>query len=178
MPPLGRRERCCCGSGKRTKRCCGTSAHPVPADLAKAELAALGNSLAPGLSRFADPELHHLLDQVPELVALDASLAWCLPRVHPPEIERLWAAIEDVDLESVKEALPAAVGALDGPIGRARLAHAVLGLRDTRRIGPDLAAAAVVDLASGSPQLVTASIVEAVRVGAGASAAGPLMSRS
>ncbi|MGI9023800.1 MAG: hypothetical protein ACR2HV_11340 [Acidimicrobiales bacterium] len=140
----------------------------MAADLAKAELAMLGNSLAPGLARFADPDLHRLLDQVPELVALDPSLAWCLPRQIPPEVERLRAATDDVDLDAVKQALPAAVAALDGPVGRARLAHAVLGLRDTRRIRPELAAAAVVDLASGSPQLVTASIVEAVRVDGGA----------
>ena len=179
MPQLGRLQRCRCGSGKRTKRCCGTSTCPVPAELAKAELAALGNSLAPSLSRFADPELHQLLDQVPELVDLDPSMAWCLPRLLPEEIETLRVAIDDVDLEAVKEALPAAVSALDDPIGRARLAHAVLGLRDTRRIGPDLAAAGVVDLASGSPQLVTASIVEAVRVDVGATArtAGLLLSR-
>ena len=161
------------------KRCCGTPACPVPADLAKAELAALGNSLAPCLSRFADAELHELLDQVPELVALDPSLAWCLPLVLPPEIEQLRAAIDDVDLEAVKGALPEAVAALDDPIGRARLAHAVLGLRDTRRIGPDLAAAGVVDLASGSPQLVTASIVEAVRADlANSGSSGLLLSRS
>ena len=180
MPQVGRLQRCRCGSGKRIKRCCGDSAHPVAAEMAKAELAALGNSLAPGLARFADPDLHHLLDQVPQLVALDPSLAWCLPRVLPPEIERLRAATDDVDLEAVKDALPAAVAALDGPIGRARLAHAVLGLRDTRRIGPELAAAAVVDLASGSPQLVTASIVEAVRVDAGGTLGPPglMLSRS
>jgi len=35
-------------------------------------------------------------------------------------------------------------------------------LRDTQRLAPEPAAAAVVDLASGSPQLVTASVVEAV----------------
>jgi len=55
----------------------------------------------------------------------------------------------------------------------------VLALRDATRIDPDLAAAAVVDLASGSPQLVTASIVDAVLVEAGAvpTPAGLLLAR-
>jgi len=149
------------------KRCCGTSARLDPADLAKSELVALTRSLAPTLAGRSDGDLHQLLDRVPALVALDISLAWCLPRTLPPEIQALRVAIDGDDLEAVKDALPGAVAALDNQVGRARLAHAVLGLRDHGRIEATLAAAAVVDLASGSPQLVTASIVEAVLVDVG-----------
>jgi len=149
------------------KQCCGSSARVGPAELAKGELVTLTRSLAPTLAGRSDADLHELLDRVPGLVALDVSLAWCLPRSLPPEIQSLRVAINDDDLEAVKEALPGAVAALDNQVGRARLAHAVLCLRDSGRIEATLAAAAVVDLASGSPQLVTASIVEAVLVDVG-----------
>ncbi len=167
MPQLGRIERCHCGSGKKMKRCCGGEARLDPAALAKSELVTLTRSLAPALAGRSDSDLHQLLDRVPALVALDISLAWALPRILPPEIQALRVAIDDDDLEAVKDALPGAVAALDNQVGRARLAHAVLGLRDVGRIETTLAAAAVVDLASGSPQLVTASIVEAVLVDVG-----------
>jgi len=170
LPQLGRRPRCGCGSGKAVTRCCGVTAHLGPAELAKGELVTLTRSLAPTLARYGDAELHDLLDRVPGLVALDVSLAWCLPRTLPTEIQQLRAAINDDDLEAVKDALPGAVAALDNQIGRARLAHAVLALRDIGRIEATLAAAAVVDVASGSPQLVTASIVEAVLVDVGITA--------
>ncbi|MDQ6796634.1 MAG: hypothetical protein M3011_01190 [Actinomycetota bacterium] len=170
MPQLGHIQRCPCGSGKRTKRCCGVSAHVGPAELAKAELEALTRTLAPTLAGRSDGDLHQLLDRVPALVALDVSLAWCLPRTLPPEIQALRVAINEDDLEAVKQTLPGAVAALDNQVGRSRLAHAVLGLRDHGRIEATLAAAAVVDLASGSPQLVTASIVEAVLLDVGVKA--------
>jgi hypothetical protein len=177
MARLGRNDRCPCGSGKRGKRCCGAA--PAPADLARAELDDLTHALAPALVGCTDEELHQLLDRVPALPALDQSLAWCLPRAAPPELDELRSAVDGDDIEGVKAALPAAVAALDGEIGRARLAHAVLALRDAGRIEPPLAAAAVIDLASGSPQLVTASIVDAVLVGVGATptAEGLLLTR-
>ena len=170
MSQLRPRQRCQCGSGKRTKCCCGPSARVSSAEAAKAELDSLTRLLAPTLAGRSDGDLHQLLDRVPGLVALDVSMAWCLPRILPPEIQSLQATINDDDLEAVKEALPGAVAALDNQVGRARLAHAVLALRDVGRIEATLAAAAVVDLASGSPQLVTASIVEAVLVDIGITA--------
>lgn len=167
MSQLRPLQRCRCGSGMRMKRCCGVSATVGAAEAAESELVALTRLLAPALAGRSDADLHQLLDRVPGLVALDVSLAWCLPRILPPEIQALRVAINDDDLEAVKDALPGAVAALDNQVGRARLAHALLGLRDVGRVDALLAAAAVVDLASGSPQLVTASIVEAVLVDVG-----------
>jgi len=151
-----------------------------PAQRARAELAELAASLAPALTGRTDEQLHRLLDQVPALPALDLSLAWCLPRVPPPELEHLRAAVHDDDIEAVKAALPSALSVLDGQVGRARLAHAVLALRDAGHVEPPLAAAAVIDLASGSPQLVMASIVDAVLVDVGTAPtpAGLLLTRS
>jgi hypothetical protein len=164
MADVGRNDRCSCGSGRRVKRCCGVSGGPGPEGLAGAELSDLTCLVAPVLTRHSDAELHQLLDRVPQLPGDHPSLAWALPRVFPPELEALRAAVHADDLEAVKDTLPEAVVAVDTQVGRAHLARAVLALRDSGRVEASLAAAAVADLASGSPQLVTASLVEAVLV--------------
>jgi hypothetical protein len=56
---------------------------------------------------------------------------------------------------------------LDTPLERARLARAVIAIRDAGRCGRLLAAVALIDLASGSRQLLCASVIEAVAVRAG-----------
>ena len=164
MAYVGRTVRCPCGSGRRVKRCCGLSGGPGPEGLARAELSDLTSLVAPVLIRHSDSDLHGLLARVPELPGAHRSLAWALPRVFPPELEALRAAVHADDLEAVKDTLPDAVAAVETQVGRAHLARAVLALRDAGCVEASLAAAAVVDLASGSPQLVTASIVEAVLV--------------
>jgi len=168
MAEVGRNDRCSCGSGRRVKRCCGLSDGPGPEGLARVELSDLTCLVAPVLTRHSDAELHQLLDRVPELPGDHRSLAWTLPRVFPPELEALRAAVRTDDLEAVKNTLPEAVAAVDTQVGRAHLARAVLALRDAGCVQASLAAAAVADLASGSPQLVTASLVEAVLVEVGA----------
>jgi hypothetical protein len=162
MAKVDRRERCRCGSGKRAKRCCGVSVRAEVEDRARAELSELVHAVCGPLLRHSGAELHALLAQVTELPRLEASLAWPLPRIHPPEVEAVRAAVDAEDLEGVKAALPAAVAAVDSQMGRAHLARTLLGMRDAGRLHPDLAAAAVVDLASGSPQLLTASLVQAL----------------
>lgn len=175
MAEVGRNDRCSCGSGRRTRRCCGASGGAGPEALARAELSDLICLVAPVLARHADAERCALLDRVPELPGDHPALAWTLPRVAPPELEALRDAVHADDLDAVKDALPMAVAAVDSQVGRAHLARAVLALRDAGRLELGLAAAAVADLASGSPQLVTASVVEAVliEVGAGAAAERP-----
>jgi hypothetical protein len=56
---------------------------------------------------------------------------------------------------------------LDTPLERARLARAVLAVRDAGGCGRLLAAVALIDLASGSRQLLCASVIQAVAVRAG-----------
>ena len=168
MAEVGRADRCSCGSGRRARRCCGVSAGLGPEALARTELSDLTCVVAPTLIRHSDDELHALLAAVPDLPRLHPSLAWALPGVFPSELEALRAAVRADDLEAVKQALPDAVAAIDTQVGRAHLARAVLALRDAGRLEAGLAAAAVVDLASGSPQLVTASLAEALLVEVGA----------
>jgi hypothetical protein len=56
---------------------------------------------------------------------------------------------------------------LDKPLERARLARAVIAAREAGRCGRLLAAVALIDLASGSRQLLCASVIQAVAVRAG-----------
>src|SRR6266536_1619357 len=84
---------------------------------------------------------------------------------------------DDEELEGLRASLAVVVGGrLDTPRGRAGLARVVLARRDAGVVGAQLAAAAVIDLASGSTRLVRASVLEAVAVEAGAApAAGGLI---
>ena len=173
MAEVGRHDRCSCGSGRRVTRCCGLFGGPGPEGLARVELSDLICLAAPVLTRHSDAELHRLLDRVPELPGDHPSLAWPLPRVFPAELEALRAAVDADHLEAVKNTLPEAVAAVDTQVGRAHLARAVLALRDAGRLEASLAAAAVADLASGSPQLVTASLAEAVLLHVQAAQAEP-----
>jgi hypothetical protein len=56
---------------------------------------------------------------------------------------------------------------LDTAVARERLARAVIALRDRGRLSQRRAAVALIDLASGSRQLVGASVIESVAVRAG-----------
>jgi hypothetical protein len=160
---MGRTDRCPCGSGKKTSRCCKLSADPGPEELARAELAGLARTVAPVLRACSGVRFDELLASVSTMPRVDRSLAWPLPRVVPAELRALLTAVEDDDLAAVRSTLPAAVAVLDNQLARAHLARAVLALRDSGALDAERAAAIVVDLASGSPQVVTASVVEAVR---------------
>ena len=161
---MGRSDRCPCGSGRKGSRCCRLPADPGPESLARAELAGLARTVAPVLRACSCIRFDELLESVSSLPRLDRSLTWPLPRVFPSELRSLLAAVEEEDVERVQETLIAAVHILDTQVGRAHLARAVLALRDSGRLDAERAAAMVVDLASGSLQVVTASIVEAVLV--------------
>jgi hypothetical protein len=160
---MARTDRCPCGSGKKTSRCCKLSVDSGPEELAGADLAGLARTVAPVLRACSCARFDELLGSVSTLPRVDRSLAWPLPRVAPSELRALLVAAEGDDLASVQAALPAAVAVLDTQVGRAHLARAVLALRDSEALDAERAAAMVVDLASGSPQVVTASVVEAVR---------------
>ncbi len=160
---MGRTDRCPCGSGRSRNRCCKLPANPGPEELAQAELAGLARTVGPVLRACSCARFDELLHGVSKLPRLDRSLAWPLPRVFPPELQALVRVARSDDRAAVQELLTATVDALDTQVGRAHLARAVLALRDCGRLDAERAAAMVVDLASGSPQVVTASIVEAVR---------------
>jgi SEC-C motif len=170
MAGLGRNERCPCGSGRKVKRCCGVRRGPSEDELAKAFLAVEARAAAWVLRDHDDEQLDELHDALIDLPSLDPSLLWPLPRLLTPELVGLGAALadEDEDTDAVRGLLLSVLARLDTPPARAGLARAVLALRGSERLGEELAAAAVIDLASPSTTLVRASVLHAVAVDAGA----------
>jgi len=165
---MGRNEPCRCGSGKKTKRCCGARPGPSEAELAKAFLATHGRQAARKLLRRTTAEIYDLFAEILDLPARHLSLQLRLPRLLPPEIEALRHAIDHDDDDTIDERTGPALAVLDTPERRAELGRAVLTLADGGRIAPDVVAAAMVDLDSRSRALMRASLLEALCLSVGA----------
>lgn len=157
MAGRGRNQRCECGSGRKVKFCCGVRRGPSDSEMAKAFLAGLIRPAARTLLRFSDEELDELHAETLELPCLDWSMQVRLPRLVTPELNALMEAIRSKDVDAVEDVLPAALARVDTPLERARLARAVIGLRDAGRITSPVAAMAVLDLASQERSSLLAS---------------------
>jgi len=96
---------------------------------------------------------------------VDLSLQVELPKMFSPELDRLADAVRDEDPDA--ELLEMVVEEIDTPLERARLAKAVIARADARAIDRLLAAAALVDLGSGSRRFLRAGLLEAVAVRVG-----------
>jgi hypothetical protein len=168
VPGPGRNEPCPCGSGRKTKRCCGQQRGPAQDDLARAFLATHARQAAGRLRRLNDDELEDLFDDLIELPELDLALTLTLPQVRSPEIDRLLEAAANDDIDAGAELIPKITQQLDTPTERARIARVVLSLRDTGRLGPLLAAAAIIDLDSRSRTLIRACLIQSIFIHAGA----------
>jgi SEC-C motif len=168
MSRVGRNEPCPCGSGRKAKRCCGVERGPSDESLARAFLAHAGREAAGDLFRISDAELDELLDEILNLPMLDLSLHAQLPELASPPLERLCQAVADHDPDAARAPFGEVLEAVDTPLERARIARAIIGLRATGRVDPELAAAALIDLASGSRELVSAALLEAAAVRGGA----------
>jgi len=116
----------------------------------------------------SEHEFAVLLAELADLPCLDLSLQVELPKLLSPAIGRLCEAIAEDDEAAGDAVIEQVLVELDTPVQRARLAHAVIALRDQGRLGARLAAVALIDLASGSRQLLCASVIQAVAVRAGA----------
>jgi hypothetical protein len=168
MAQQGRNERCRCGSGRKVKRCCGVRRGPSEAELAKAFLHQQAQAAALVLDRRSDPEVVALLEAATRLPKQEVSMQLPLPRLLSSALERLRAAIADDDPDQVAAAVPAALVEVDTPLVRAGLVRAVQALREAGRVSAEVAAAAVVEQASRSTELLKASLLAALRVSVGA----------
>ncbi|MGH2968700.1 MAG: YecA family protein [Solirubrobacteraceae bacterium] len=168
MSRVGRNQPCHCGSGRKTKRCCGPQRGPSEPDLAKARLAHHATHAARTLAHLSDHRLIELFDELPDLPASDLSLLVALPELVSPELAGLYRAIAADDIDHADQLLPPLLTRVDTPQSRARLADAVAALHAAGRLDPQLAAAAHIDLASRSQLLIRASLVEAAALAAGA----------
>jgi len=169
MPGPGRNQPCPCGSGRKVKRCCGQPRGPSQDQLARAHVALLAREAAPDLTGLSDPALHHLWQGLIDLPATDLSLLVTLPKLIGPDLQRLRESIAEDDPDWGWDALTAVAAQIDTPQQRARLAHALVQLRNQHRINRRQAAAAILDLDSRSTRFIAASLLEAVAISVGAS---------
>ena len=169
MPKPGRNDPCPCGSGRKTKRCCGEQRGPSEDQLARAHVAALTRQAIPDLAGLPDRALDHLSEQLVDVPAVDYSLLVTLPKLIGPDFQRLRESIEHDDPDWGWDALTAVAHQIDTPQQRARLADAIVQLRDQRRLNRRQAAYALLDLDSRSTRSIGASLLEAVAVSIGVS---------
>jgi SEC-C motif len=169
MPRPGRNDPCPCGSGRKTKRCCGQQRGPSQDNLARAHVAQLARQAAPDLAGLSDRALDHLWEGLMDLPSVDYSLLVTLPKLIGPDLQRLRESIEHDDPDSGWDALTAVHKQIDTPRQRARLADAIIRLRNQGRINHSQAAYTLLDLSSQSTRFVAASLLEAVAVSVGVS---------
>lgn len=167
MARIGRNALCSCGSGLKAKRCCGVARGPSEESLALGFLRSAAREVAGPAGALSEREFAMLLAELVDLPCLDLSLQAELPKLLSPALGRLCAAISEDDEPAGEAVLDEVLDELDTPLERARLARAVIAMRDAGRCGRRLAAVALIDLASGSRQLVCASVIHAVAVRAG-----------
>lgn len=169
MAGVGRNQPCGCGSGFKTKRCCGVRRGPSGRELAKAFLVEQRRASSPALRRAINDvdDLVDLYEAVAELPSRDLSCQLRLPRLLSPELERLRSAIVDDDADAIRAALPEALAQVDSPVVRADLARAVLAMREAGRVTEVVAAAALLDLDSDADALVREALVTALAVDCG-----------
>jgi hypothetical protein len=151
----------------KAKRCCGVARGPSDDSLAVAFLMGAARDVAELASSLGEREFALLLAELVDLPCLDLSLQVELPKLLSPAIGRLCEAIAEDDEAAGDAVIDQVLVELDTPVQRARLARGVIALRDSGSLPPRVAAVALVDLASGSRQLLCASVIEAVAVRAG-----------
>ncbi len=162
MPGPGRNQPCPCGSGRKTKHCCGQTRGPSQHQLDRAFIAHHAHQAATEIGDLPTPVLHDLWTGLADLPDLDLSLVMPLPTLITAELDQLLKAAIDDDIDSAEEVMPAVLATIDTPQQRARLARAVLNLRDTDRLSSRQSAAAIIDLAGKSQTLIRASLINAI----------------
>jgi SEC-C motif len=167
MARLRRNDPCPCGSGRKAKRCCGIERGPSAESLARAYLSHAARAAVLDLGAIEDDAFEALCHELGELPAREFSLQLELPKLFPPALDRLLEAMEQGDPDAGEAPFRELLAKLDTPPRRAQLARAVVALREAARLDRKLAAAALIDLASGSGELFAASLLEATAVRAG-----------
>ncbi|MGA2009392.1 MAG: SEC-C metal-binding domain-containing protein [Solirubrobacteraceae bacterium] len=167
MPGPGRNQPCPCGSGRKVKRCCGEQRGPAQAQLDRALIAHHARWATSEIGELPTETLAVLWDGLAELPDVDLTLVVSLPTLITPELARLLQAATDDDPDSADDVIDIVVDSVDTPRQRAALARAVINLRDSGKLAPRQAAAAIIDLESDSQALVRASLINAVFIRTG-----------
>jgi hypothetical protein len=169
VPGPGRNDPCPCGSGRKTKRCCGQRRGPADDQLARAHLATLAQDAVRDLAHLSEEALEILQKGLFDLPTIDLTLHVKLPELITPELQRLRDAVADDDPDRGWDELRAVTDQIDTPQQRARLADAILRLRDQHRLTRTQAAYAIYHLNTQSQHLLAASLTHTVAVAVGAS---------
>ena len=169
MPGPGRNQPCPCGSGRKVKRCCGEHRGPSEDQLARAHLATLAHDAIHDLAHLSDEALEILSEGLFDLPTTDLSLHVKLPDLITPELQQLRNAVADDDPDQGWDELRAVTEQIDTPQQRARLADAILRLRDQHRLTRTQAAYAIYHLNTRSQHLLAASLTHTIAVTVGAS---------
>ena len=169
MPKPGRNDPCPCGSGRKTKHCCGQKRGPCEDQLARAHLATLAHDAVHDLAHLSDEALEILWKGLFDLPTIDLSLHVKLPELITPELQRLRDAAIDDDPDRGWDELRIVTEQIDTPQQRARLADALLQLRAQRRLTRTQTAYAIYHLNTNSQHLLAASLTHTIAVSVGAS---------
>jgi hypothetical protein len=97
----------------------------------------------------------------------DLSLLVSLPKLIGPDLKRLQEAISRDDPDWGWDALTTVAEQIDTPQQRAKLADALVRLRDQHRLNRRQAASALLDLDSRSTRFIAASLLDAVAISVG-----------
>ncbi len=167
MPGPGRNDPCPCGSNRKVKRCCGQQRGPSEEQLARAHVALLARDATSDLQGLSERALDHLWEQLLDVPTTDLSLLVTLPKLIGPDLKRLQEAISRDDPAWGWDALTTVAKQIDTPQQRAKLADALVRLRDQHRLNRRQAAAALLDLDSRSTRFIAASLLDAVAISVG-----------
>jgi hypothetical protein len=167
MPGPGRNQPCRCGSGRKVKRCCGEQRGPSHDQLERESLAQHARWAAIEIGDLPTRTLAELWTGLPDLPDIDLSLVLPLPALITLELAQLLHAARSDDPDSADDVIDTVVNTVDTLEQRAALAHAVINLRDTGRLPPRQAAAAIIDLESKSQTLIRASLINAILIKTG-----------
>lgn len=152
---VNRNDPCPCGSGRKTKRCCGAYDSTEGPDAAL--IGGLARQRAGALRELCEDCRSEAWLEVLELPSKHEACRLTLPRSRPTCLERLEEALADGDGDRLADEVVFALAGLDARTARSRLARAVLGLEATGRARPAVVAAALEDLSGPGPSMLVLS---------------------
>jgi hypothetical protein len=144
------------------KRCCGERRGPSEDQLARAHLAVLANDAAWELLDLSERTLERLWDNLSDLPMVDPSLHAALPEIALEEHDRLERWLAEDGATGIWDLVAGIAERTDTPQERARLADALIRMRDEGRITSAQAAHAIYDMGRPRSRFITASVIQAV----------------
>jgi hypothetical protein len=160
MRKVGRNDPCPCGSGRKVKRCCGLKRGPDEDSAARAFLAEVSRDAA-GVLNVSESQFIAMMEQWSGLAAVYPELRVQLPDTSPA-IERLAQAYIEMDMHGSRQPIHDVREEVDTPAERARLVRAVHALLGEGHVDVIAAAAAAYELSTGSRELFSHWLTEAV----------------